>query len=146
MRSRARETIASRTVWCELTGLAAAVQSASFPIEESTDTFSALDDGASRWRVSIVAPRQNSNLPATGPSARRINAMRTQYFTATSLDGFIATEDDSLDWLDSLGDLNLSSYPEFIAEVGALAMGSTTYEWMMRNSDKVIETVGSAWP
>jgi dihydrofolate reductase len=72
--------------------------------------------------------------------------MKTQYFTATSLDGFIATEDDSLDWLDSLGDLNHSSYPEFIAEVGALAMGSTTYEWMMRNSDKVIETVGSAWP
>src|SRR4051794_15185046 len=72
--------------------------------------------------------------------------MKTQYFTATSLDGFIAPEDDSLDWLFPLGNLSDSSYPEFIAEVGALAMGSTTYEWMIRNADKVIAEVGSPWP
>jgi dihydrofolate reductase len=72
--------------------------------------------------------------------------MKTQYYTATSLDGFIATEDDSLDWLFPLGDLNATSYPAFIAEVGALAMGSTTYEWMLRNADKVVAEVGSTWP
>jgi dihydrofolate reductase len=72
--------------------------------------------------------------------------MKTQYFTATSLDGFIATEDDSLDWLFPLGDLNASSYPAFIAEVGALAMGSATYEWMIRNAEKVAAEAGSAWP
>ena len=72
--------------------------------------------------------------------------MKTQYYTATSLDGFIATEDDSLEWLFPLGDVNDTSYPDFIAGVGALAMGSSTYEWMMRNSDKVIAEVGSAWP
>jgi dihydrofolate reductase len=72
--------------------------------------------------------------------------MKTQYYTATSLDGFIATEDDSLDWLFSLGDLNGSSYPEFIAEVGALAMGSTTYEWLVRNADQVAAETGSSWP
>lgn len=72
--------------------------------------------------------------------------MKTQYFTATSLDGFIATEDDSLDWLFPLGDLNESSYPKFIAEVGALAMGSATYEWMLRNSNTVAAETGSPWP
>ncbi len=59
--------------------------------------------------------------------------MRTQYYTATSLDGFIATDDDSLEWLFQLGDIEETSYPTFIKDVGALAMGSTTYEWMLRN-------------
>jgi dihydrofolate reductase len=72
--------------------------------------------------------------------------MRTQYFTATSLDGFIATEDDSLEWLFPLGDVNDTSYPSFIKEVGALAMGSATYEWMLDNAVKVTESVGSPWP
>ena len=72
--------------------------------------------------------------------------MKTQYYTATSLDGFIATEDDSLEWLFPLGDLNDSSYPAFISEVGALAMGSATYEWMLRNAQKVAAETGSPWP
>ena len=71
--------------------------------------------------------------------------MKTQYYTASSLDGFIATEDDSLEWLFPLGDVNDTSYPAFIAEVGALAMGSATYEWMLRH---VIYTKdgAAAWP
>ncbi len=72
--------------------------------------------------------------------------MKTQYFTATSLDGFIATEDDSLEWLFPLGDINDSSYPEFIAQVGAIAMGSSTYEWMLRNAETVAAETGAAWP
>jgi dihydrofolate reductase len=72
--------------------------------------------------------------------------MKTQYYTATSLDGFIATEDDSLDWLFPLGDINDTSYPVFIAEVGALAMGASTYEWMLRHAEKVAAETGSAWP
>jgi dihydrofolate reductase len=57
----------------------------------------------------------------------------TQYYTATSLDGFIADPDNSLDWLftrkrEEGGPLN---YGDFIADVGALAMGSTTYEWIL---------------
>jgi dihydrofolate reductase len=73
--------------------------------------------------------------------------MTTQYYTATSLDGFIATEDDSLDWLFPLGDVNETSYPSFIAEVGALAMGSATYEWMLRHAEKIADQrTGAPWP
>lgn len=72
--------------------------------------------------------------------------MKTQYYTAASLDGFIATEDDSLDWLFALGDLEDSSYPAFIAEVGALAMGSATYEWLLSHADEVVAQSGSPWP
>ncbi len=75
-----------------------------------------------------------------------ISGMKTQYYTATSLDGFIATEDDSLDWLFPLGDPSDTSYPAFIAEVGALAMGRATYEWMLRHAALVQEQVGRAWP
>jgi dihydrofolate reductase len=57
--------------------------------------------------------------------------MKTQYYTATSLDGFIADANNSLDWLMQFGDPEDGSYPEFIRDVGALAMGSTTYEWLL---------------
>lgn len=60
--------------------------------------------------------------------------MRTQYYTAVSLDGFIATLDDSLDWLFTLGEPENPSYESFIANIGALAMGSTTYEWVLRHA------------
>jgi len=59
--------------------------------------------------------------------------MKTQYYTAASLDGFIATLDDSLEWLFPLGDIEETSYTTFIRDVGALTMGSATYEWMLRH-------------
>ena len=57
----------------------------------------------------------------------------TQYYTATTLDGFIADPDNSLDWLFTRKreDDGLLNYGEFIAEIGAMAMGSTTYEWLL---------------
>lgn len=45
-------------------------------------------------------------------------ATKTQYYTAASLDGFIATMDDSLEWLFPLGDIAETSYPTFIRDVG----------------------------
>jgi dihydrofolate reductase len=68
--------------------------------------------------------------------------MLTQYYTASSLDGFIATEDHSLEWLFPLGDINDTGYPDFIRQVGALAMGASTYEWMLRH---VVQR-GAPWP
>lgn len=60
----------------------------------------------------------------------------TQYLVASSLDGFIADENDNLDWLTSMpgGDDRANPYPAFIKHVGALAMGATTYEWVLRNA------------
>jgi dihydrofolate reductase len=72
--------------------------------------------------------------------------MSTQYYTACSLDGFLATEDDSLDWLFPLGDIANTSYPQFIQEVGALAMGSATYEWMLKHVIKPDSADPQAWP
>lgn len=61
--------------------------------------------------------------------------MKTIYYTAATLDGFIADRDHSLEWLFQFhGDPDpLDGYPAFIREIGAIAMGSSTYEWMLRN-------------
>jgi dihydrofolate reductase len=72
----------------------------------------------------------------------------TQYYTATTLDGFIADPNHSLDWLftrdqDREGPLN---YADFIAEVGALAMGSTTYEWILDHEFAGKEPSEWKWP
>jgi dihydrofolate reductase len=63
----------------------------------------------------------------------------TVYYTATSLDGFIATEDDNLDWLTKYqgsfsgegARTGKGGYDRFYAGVGALVSGSTTYEWVL---------------
>jgi dihydrofolate reductase len=62
----------------------------------------------------------------------RLVHMSTQYYTASSIDGFIADPDNSLSWLFQFSEPSgmEDQYPKFIAEVGAMAMGSTTYEWI----------------
>ncbi len=98
---------------------------------------------------------------------------RTVYYTATTLDGYLADPDDSLDWLlrqpqdeaepqaqpdDPQADNSQADnpqaddpqaqdaapsrkdpgdYEEFIAGVGALVMGSTTYEWVLRHESGI---------
>lgn len=61
----------------------------------------------------------------------------TQYLVASSLDGYIATEDHDLSWLLSMpgGDDEANPYTEFIKEVGAVAMGASTYEWILRHDE-----------
>jgi dihydrofolate reductase len=72
----------------------------------------------------------------------------TQYYTATTLDGFIADSDNSLDWLftrkrEKEGPL---TYDDFIAGVGALAMGSTTYEWILDHEFADKDRAEWKWP
>jgi dihydrofolate reductase len=57
--------------------------------------------------------------------------VKTQYYTATSIDGFIADPRNSLDWLLQFGDGSGDTYDQFITEVGAITMGSTTYQWIL---------------
>lgn len=61
--------------------------------------------------------------------------MSTQYYTATSIDGFIADERNSLDWLFEVQgpEPPQETFEAFIAGVGAVAMGATTYEWMLEH-------------
>jgi dihydrofolate reductase len=54
------------------------------------------------------------------------------YFTATTLDGFIADEHDSLAWLfeQHTDEGGPAGYAEFIAGIGTMVMGATTYGWI----------------
>ena len=57
---------------------------------------------------------------------------RTVYYVGSSLDGFIATADHSLDWLvsrdnDPDGPMGFTG---FMTGIGAMAFGATTYEWV----------------
>jgi dihydrofolate reductase len=72
--------------------------------------------------------------------------MKTQYYAASSLDGFIATAHHSLDWLLQLGDAEDTSYPEFIRKVGALAMGARTYEWLLEHQVRPDSPEPGPWP
>ena len=61
--------------------------------------------------------------------------MACVYYTASSLDGYVADEDASLDWLvsrdiDSAGPFAVEP---FLETVGSLVMGADTYAWILHN-------------
>lgn len=73
---------------------------------------------------------------------------RTQYYTASSLDGFIADPDATLDWLftrkqDPQSPMN---YDDFIAATGAIVMGATTYEWILNHEFAGKDPAEWRWP
>ena len=65
---------------------------------------------------------------------------KVQYYCAATLDGYIAAADDSIDWLQKYeGSFEgagvepiKGSYDRFYEGVGALIMGSVTYEFVLR--------------
>lgn len=68
-------------------------------------------------------------------TAAWVTDLATIYYTGSSMDGYIVDDHGSLDWLTSR-DIDPSgpfSYEDFIATIGAVVMGSTTYEWIVRN-------------
>jgi dihydrofolate reductase len=72
--------------------------------------------------------------------------VKTQYYTASSLDGYIADENHSLDWLFQFGDENATDYPDFIRDVGAIVMGRSTYDWVLENDTLRDPDNPKPWP
>jgi len=80
---------------------------------------------------------------------------RTVYYCASSLDGYIAEADDSIDWLTGYEGAfenpaaeptpmsEGGSYENFYEGVRALVMGSATYEWLLDHLDLA---GGGNWP
>ena len=66
---------------------------------------------------------------------------RTQYYVAASVDGYIADPAGSLDWLFQFNDVPgvTEHYQSFLADVGAIAMGATTYRF-------ILDEGMDAWP
>jgi len=74
---------------------------------------------------------------------------RSQYYCAMTLDGYIAEADDTLEWLlkydgsfegDDAEPMK-GSYDRFYDGIGALIMGSATYEFILREP-----AAGPEWP
>ena len=53
-------------------------------------------------------------------------------YIAASVDGYIATKDDSLQWLMGTSGEGDNGYGEFIATVDTVVMGRRTYDWLIR--------------
>ncbi|PIC87064.1 hypothetical protein CSV72_03530 [Sporosarcina sp. P20a] len=52
-------------------------------------------------------------------------------FIAQSLDGYIATKDDSLEWLFKVEGEGDNGYSEFFETINTVLMGKRTYDWVM---------------
>lgn len=65
--------------------------------------------------------------------------MTTIYYTAVSIDGFIADEHNSLDWLFEVprDGGHTDEFAAFFDRIGAFAMGATTYEWILAHEELV---------
>lgn len=67
---------------------------------------------------------------------------RTQYFTATTIDGYIADANNSLSWLfEAAGseERDESRFQQFFDGVGAMVLGATTYEWVL-DHERLLES------
>ncbi len=52
-------------------------------------------------------------------------------FIATSLDGYIATKDDSLEWLFQTEGEGDNGYSEFMEGIDTIILGRRTYDWLI---------------
>lgn len=71
---------------------------------------------------------------------------RVIFYTATTLNGFLADDSDSLDWLFAVqgGEGGGDDFTAFLEGIGVLVQGSSTYEWVLRHEDLVAHP--DKWP
>ena len=65
------------------------------------------------------------------------NKRKIILFIAQSLDGYIATKDDSLEWLFKVEGKGDNGFSQFIDPIDTVLMGKKTYKWIMeQNKDE----------
>ncbi|MBD7957892.1 dihydrofolate reductase [Microbacterium sp. Sa4CUA7] len=71
---------------------------------------------------------------------------RVIFYTATTLDGYLADESDSLDWLFAVpgGEGGDADFHAFLDGIGVLVQGSSTYEWVLEHEDLIAHP--DKWP
>lgn len=55
------------------------------------------------------------------------------YLTSTTLNGFIADSNDSLEWLFAVDATESPDHEAFVETIGAQVMGANTYDWLINN-------------
>jgi dihydrofolate reductase len=66
---------------------------------------------------------------------------KIKVYIASSLDGYIARKDDSIDWLETMGGEEDYGYDEFLQNVGACIMGARTYAECQKHPDRFINGI-----
>lgn len=69
---------------------------------------------------------------------------RFVFNTATTVNGWIADEEHSLAWLFAVDDSERPDHDAFLATIGVLVSGSSTYEWVLREEDLLAHP--EKWP
>jgi dihydrofolate reductase len=75
----------------------------------------------------------------------KVGGVATVYYTATTMDGYIADDANCLGWLFEVPPEKPfdETFGAFFSGIGAMAMGATTYEWVV-DHDRLIENP-DAW-
>ncbi len=64
---------------------------------------------------------------------------RIVYYTASTLNGFLADPQNSLDWLFAVDDAGAPDIAAFIDTMGVFVEGSSTYEWVLNAENLMAE-------
>ena len=65
-------------------------------------------------------------------------------YIAQSIDGYIATKEDSVDWLFKFEGEGDNGYSAFYEKVDTVLIGKRTYDWIMENTEGKFPYEGKA--